>query len=100
MAGSGNATALVTLINQLTLNSETKANVNFYDLDGNTALAVAARKGFGSAVERLLDLGANPNATNWAGKSGKPFHQTQECLENIIISICWKWVNAPVVSMR
>ena len=70
---SRNATTLVTLINQQTSNSETKANVNFYILDGNTALAVAARKGFGSAVEQLLDLRANPNATNWAGKSGKPF---------------------------
>lgn len=66
---NGNWNTLVTLINKLTSHGESKANVNAYDANRNTALAVAASKGLCPAVEQLLDLGANPNATNLAHKS-------------------------------
>lgn len=36
---------------------------------GNTALIGVAFKGYGKIAERLLDAGANPNATNHSGQS-------------------------------
>jgi hypothetical protein len=56
---------LADLIEKLTVNCEPKANVNAYDKDGTTALAIAASKGLYSAVVLLLELGANPNAVDY-----------------------------------
>jgi hypothetical protein len=56
---------LLNLIDQLTTNRGLKANVNAYDRDGKNALIIAAQKGMCLVVERLLALGANPNATDF-----------------------------------
>jgi ankyrin repeat protein len=67
---------LLKLINQLTTDREFIVNVNAYDRNGNTALAIAARRGLCLAVERLLVLGANPNATNYHRESILHYVQT------------------------
>jgi ankyrin repeat protein len=56
-------TILLNLIYKLTRDREIKANVNACNSCGTTALAFAAGRGIYAAVEALLDLGANPNAT-------------------------------------
>jgi ankyrin repeat protein len=62
---SEQSTLLIQLIDQLTITRDNGVNINAYDREGNTALAIAARRGLHSATERLLALGANPNATNY-----------------------------------
>lgn len=59
----GDVKILLSLIDQLTKECELKTNVNAYNRKGETALAIAAGKGICEAVEPLLSLGANPNAT-------------------------------------
>jgi ankyrin repeat protein len=59
----GDVKILLNLIDQLTKECELKTNINAYNRKGETALAIAAGKGIYEAVELLLSLGANPNAT-------------------------------------
>jgi hypothetical protein len=44
-------------------------DINLKDRRGNTALVIAARRGFRKTVEQLLRLGANPNTVNYSGRS-------------------------------
>lgn len=44
-----------------------KINVNYKDSDGNTALHIAAKKGFDNFLVYLLDLGAAPDTLNSSG---------------------------------
>jgi len=60
---------LFDLIFELTTGRELQADINAYDRYGNTALAISAGKGLYTAVEHLLSLGANPNATNYERNS-------------------------------
>lgn len=48
---------------------EAKANVNFVDKVGTSALYIAAQKGHVAACELLLEAGADPNIKNTAGSS-------------------------------
>ncbi|KAE9377549.1 ankyrin [Stipitochalara longipes BDJ] len=59
----GDVNILLSLIDQLTKECELKTNINIYSRTGETALLIAAEKGICAAVELLLSLGANPNAT-------------------------------------
>jgi ankyrin repeat protein len=43
--------------------------INLKDRRGNTALVIAARRGFRATVQQLLGKGANPNSVNYHGRS-------------------------------
>lgn len=43
--------------------------IDVKDRRGNTALVIAARRGFRATVEQLLGYGANPNTVNYHGRS-------------------------------
>lgn len=44
-----------------------KINLDYKDADGNTALHIAAKKGFHKFLDFLLDLGATPDSLNSSG---------------------------------
>jgi hypothetical protein len=43
--------------------------IDLKDRRGNTALVIAARRGFRATVEQLLESGANPNTVNYSARS-------------------------------
>ncbi|PMD37720.1 hypothetical protein L207DRAFT_545901 [Hyaloscypha variabilis F] len=43
--------------------------IDLKDRHGNTALVIAARRGFRATVEQLLESGANPNTVNYSDRS-------------------------------
>ncbi|KAH7377509.1 hypothetical protein BKA64DRAFT_688292 [Cadophora sp. MPI-SDFR-AT-0126] len=56
---------LLPLVDKLTENRQFIATINAYDRCGKNALMIAAGRGMLLIVERLLALGANPNATDF-----------------------------------
>jgi ankyrin repeat protein len=57
----------------------TGAEIPMRDRWGDTALAIAARRGLGPAVKTLLGCGANPNMRNCQGRG--ILKQARECLK-------------------
>lgn len=48
---------------------ELGTGIDLKDRRGNTALVIAARRGFRTTVEQLVESGANPNTVNYSGRS-------------------------------